>query len=49
MAQKRKETSFDIRQLVVFRNAKGQSERKISKDFQIPRSTVGLIIRRFKK
>jgi transposase len=48
MAQKRKETSFDIRQLVVFRNAKGQSERKISKDFQIPRSTVGLIIRRFK-
>lgn len=41
-------TSFDIRQLVIFHNEKGKSFRKIAAMLNISKSTVGDIVRRFK-
>lgn len=43
-----KNTSFDQRQLVIFHFAKGKTNREISELLNIPKSTVGDIIRRYK-
>lgn len=48
MGRKGVNTSFDQRQLVIFHHTKGKTERELSAMLNIPRSTIGDIIRRFK-
>ncbi len=47
--RKGKNTSFEVRQLVIFNASKGKSGNEISKLFNIPRSTVYDILRRFER
>lgn len=49
MGRKSHNTSFDVRQLVIFHHTKGLKALKLSKMFNIPRSTVYDIINRFEK
>ena len=49
MSRKSVNTSSEIRQLVIFNNAKGLSERKIAAILNIPKSTVHDILHRFKE
>ncbi|XP_070529853.1 uncharacterized protein [Cardiocondyla obscurior] len=49
MGRKRKNTSFDMRQLVIFHCEKGKSIRAISNMLRIAKSTVGDIIKRYRK
>lgn len=48
MSAKGKNTSFDLRQLVIYHNAKGKSYREITEMLKIPKSTVADIIKRFR-
>ncbi|XP_015602859.1 uncharacterized protein LOC107271405, partial [Cephus cinctus] len=41
-------TSFDIRKLVIYHNAKGKSYKEIAALLNISKSTVGDIVKRFK-
>lgn len=47
MSRKGKNTSFDVRQLVIWNRATGKSGNEISELFNLPRSTVYDIIKRF--
>ncbi len=49
MNRKGRNTSFDLRQLVIFNRAKGFSGDKISRILSVPRSTVYDILKRFEK
>lgn len=49
MPRKGANSSFDVRQLVIFHNAKGKSYRKIAAMLNISKSTVADIVRRFKR
>lgn len=48
MGRKGKNTTFEQRQLVIYHQAKGKTEREIAELLLMPRSTIGNIIRRFK-
>lgn len=49
MGRKSKNTSFEIRQLVIFKHAKNFSVREIADELNLPKSTVYDIIKRFKR
>jgi transposase len=47
MPRKNKNTSFEVRQLVIWHHTKQKSVREISRLLNVPKSTVGDIIKRF--
>ena len=49
MNRKSKNTSFEIRQIVIFKHSKNISVRKIASSLNLPKSTVHDIIRRFRQ
>lgn len=48
-ANKNKNTTFEQRQIVIFNHTKGISIRQIGKTLNIPKSTVGDIIKRYQR
>lgn len=48
MGRKNKNTTFDVRQLVIFHHANGKSYNEIRKLVNLSKSTVGDIVRRYK-